>query len=75
MTLSKLAETFSPPIRTASHPAPCGPTATTWASWRSRLQTEDLRALTPLFYLHVHPYGRFDLDMSQRLVIELQEAA
>ena len=33
-------------------------------AWRNRLQPEDLRALTPLFYLHVHPYGRFDLDMS-----------
>ncbi len=44
-------------------------------AWRNRLQAEDLRALTPLFYLHVHPYGRFDLDMSERLDIELQEAA
>ena len=25
--------------------------------------SEDLRALTPLFYLHVDPYGWFDLDM------------
>jgi hypothetical protein len=43
-------------------------------AWRNRLQAEDLGALTPLFYLHVH-YGRFDLDMSERLVIEFQEAA
>ena len=43
--------------------------------WRNRLGAEDLRALTPLIYAHVHPYGRFDLDMSERLVIELLEAA
>jgi len=42
---------------------------------RNRLGAEDLRALTPLIYAHVHPYGRFDLDMSERLVIELLEAA
>ena len=44
-------------------------------AWRDRLGAEDLRALTPQIYAHVHPYGRFDLDMSERLVIELQEAA
>ena len=36
-----------------------------------RLQAEDLGALTPLFYLHVHPYGWFDLDLTKRLSIEL----
>ena len=44
-------------------------------AWRSRLQAEDLRALTPLFYLHVHPYGWFDLDMSERIPIEIPLAA
>src|SRR5436190_22268999 len=39
-------------------------------TWRNRLQAEDLRALTPLFYLYVHPYGWFDLDMNTRLPIE-----
>jgi len=28
---------------------------------------EDLRALTPLIYTHVTPYGMFRLDMSKRL--------
>ena len=40
-----------------------------------RLQAEDLRALTPLFYLHVQPCGRFDLDLTKRLPIELPLAA
>lgn len=43
--------------------------------WRERLQAEDLRALTPLVYGHVTPYGTFRLDMSERLVIEQAEAA
>jgi hypothetical protein len=28
---------------------------------------EDLRAVTPLIWEHVNPYGRFDLDMETRL--------
>jgi TnpA family transposase len=35
--------------------------------WRQRLTPTDLRALTPLIYLHVNPYGRFSLDMNERL--------
>ena len=35
--------------------------------WAERLTPEDLRALTPLIYNHVTPYGRFRLDMSERL--------
>ena len=30
---------------------------------------EDLRALTPLFYSHVNPYGLIHLDMKYRLLI------
>jgi len=44
-------------------------------SWRRRLTPEDLRALTPLFYVHINPYGRFDLDMDARLDIEEARAA
>jgi hypothetical protein len=44
-------------------------------AWRTRMQSEDWRALTPLIYGHVHPYGRFDLDLQERLVIELLLAA
>ncbi len=36
-------------------------------TWYDRMKKEDWRGLTPLFYLHVNPYGRFDLDMSSRL--------
>jgi TnpA family transposase len=35
-----------------------------------RLTTEDLRALTPLLYGHVNPYGIFRLDMGARLPID-----
>jgi TnpA family transposase len=39
-------------------------------SWRNKMTSADLRALSPLIYSHVNPYGRFDLDMSKRLPIE-----
>lgn len=38
--------------------------------WRKRLTAEDKRGLTPLFYVHVNPYGRFDLDMDSRLPLD-----
>jgi len=41
------------------------------AAWATRLTVEDLRALTPLIYAHVSPYGHFLLDMQTRLDIEL----
>ena len=37
------------------------------AAWETRLTVEDLRALTPLIYGHVSPYGHFRLDMQTRL--------
>ena len=40
-------------------------------AWVTRLTVEDLRALTPLIYAHVSPYGHFLLDMLTRLDIEL----
>lgn len=43
--------------------------------WMRRLKAEDRRGLTPLFYLHVNPYGRFDLDMTQRLAISEEDDA
>ena len=33
------------------------------------LVARDLGALTPLFWEHVNPYGRFELDMDARLPI------
>jgi hypothetical protein len=38
-------------------------------AWAARLQTEDLRALTPLFYGHVNPYDDFNLDFQKRIAI------
>ena len=35
--------------------------------WYNRMTEEDWRGLTPLFYLHVNPYGIFELDMTTRI--------
>jgi hypothetical protein len=35
--------------------------------WAAMMTDEDRRALTPLFWTHINPYGKFDLDMSTRL--------
>ena len=37
--------------------------------WLDQMTPEDLRALTPLIYNHVNPYGIFRLDMEQRLAL------
>jgi TnpA family transposase len=37
--------------------------------WLDKMQPEDFRGLTPLFYGHVNPYGRLILDMAERIVI------
>lgn len=39
-------------------------------TWHDRMQANDLRALTPLFYSHVNPYGDFKLDLQERIEIE-----
>jgi TnpA family transposase len=39
--------------------------------WLNRLNKKDLRGLTPLIYGHINPYGKFLLDLSKRLVLEL----
>lgn len=36
--------------------------------WKDRLLKEDLRGITPLIYNHVNPYGRFDLDLGNRIM-------
>ena len=43
--------------------------------WVERLTEEDRRALTPLLWGHINPYGLFRLDMNKRLAIEKTEAA
>ena len=35
--------------------------------WVSRLSERDLQGLSPLFYLHINPYGRFDVDLDKRI--------
>ncbi|HEY9741784.1 MAG TPA: Tn3 family transposase [Coleofasciculaceae cyanobacterium] len=40
------------------------------AKWMELMQPEDLRALTPLIWGHVNPYGTFQLDLEERLLIE-----
>ncbi|MEV6618463.1 Tn3 family transposase [Streptomyces sp. NPDC051051] len=35
--------------------------------WQRRLTDADRRALSPLFWTHVNPYGRFELDMNSHL--------
>jgi len=36
-------------------------------AWMERMTAEDFRALSPLVYTHVNPYGIFELDMTTRL--------
>lgn len=38
--------------------------------WADTLTEADRRALSPLFWTHVNPYGRFELDMSSRLDLD-----
>jgi hypothetical protein len=35
--------------------------------WADRLTAVDFRAITPLIWEHINPYGRYELDMSTRL--------
>ena len=37
--------------------------------WLNRMQPEDFRGLTPLFYGHINPYGRLVLNMNERIMI------
>jgi TnpA family transposase len=39
-------------------------------AWRNSMGPEDYRALSPLIYNHVNPYGKFELDMTKRLPIK-----
>jgi len=38
-------------------------------AWSTALTNEDRRALTPLFWAHVAPYGEIKLDMRSRLTL------
>ena len=43
--------------------------------WRKRMTKVDLRALSPLVYAHVNPYGLFELNMAERIDLELKMAS
>jgi TnpA family transposase len=38
--------------------------------WSGKLTREDKRAITPLFYGHVNPYGLILIDLDQRITLE-----
>ncbi len=38
--------------------------------WSGKLTREDKRAITPLFYGHVNPYGLILIDLNQRITLE-----
>ena len=40
--------------------------------WYDLMTPEDFRALTPLYIAHVNPYGHFNLDMEERIPIEIE---
>ncbi len=44
-------------------------------TWKASMKQEDWRGLTPLFYQHVNPYGRFTLDLTQRIPLSLTKIA
>ena len=38
--------------------------------WADMLLSEDMRGLSPLFYLYINPYGHFELDLDERIDFE-----
>ncbi len=44
-------------------------------TWADTLTDADRRALSPLFWTHVNPYGRFELEMNSRLDLDLAARA
>ncbi|CCQ64668.1 COG4644: Transposase and inactivated derivatives, TnpA family [Crocosphaera watsonii WH 0402] len=38
--------------------------------WMNKMKPDDLRALTPLIWSHVNPYGTFRLNLDERLPIQ-----
>jgi TnpA family transposase len=44
-------------------------------AWLTRMTAPDFRALSPLIYHHVNPYGTFHLDLNRRLFFPNEHAA
>jgi Tn3 transposase DDE domain len=40
--------------------------------WEKKLTAADLRAITPLIFSHVNPYGTFRLDLNERIARLIQ---
>lgn len=36
-------------------------------AWAGTLSEHDYRGLSPLIYLHINPYGRFEVDLAKRI--------
>ncbi len=39
-------------------------------SWLNTMGERERRALSPLIYAHVNPYGTFKLDMKERIALD-----
>ena len=39
--------------------------------WENVMESEDLRALSPLIYKHINPYGQFELNMEDRIPLKM----
>jgi len=39
--------------------------------WEGIMEPEDLRALSPLIYKHINPYGKFELNLNDRIVLNI----
>lgn len=37
------------------------------AGWAARLSDHDYRGLSPLIYAHINPYGRFEVNLDERI--------
>lgn len=35
--------------------------------WKDQMEPNDFRALSPLIYKHINPYGKFELNMNERI--------
>jgi TnpA family transposase len=44
-------------------------------AWAKRLTDDDRRALSPLFWTHINPYGTFDLDMNTHIDLSIADQA
>ena len=53
------------------HQHPDDPASPVRARGLQRMQPEDLRGLTPLIYAHINPHSRFQLDLKERLQLDL----